>query len=111
MSNKDVASNHGVPKNTLLTYVKKKEKLLDLLEKGSNIKRQKLKIGNFEMVGKAIFNWFLLSTAMIQEKALTVAKKLNVEHFQASDGWLRRWKERNHATFKIVSGELKWIIL
>ena len=44
---------------------------------------------------KAIFNWFLsmlsqnvpLSGAMIQEKALTFAKELNVENFQASYGW------------------------
>ena len=74
-----------------------------------------MKIGNFEIVGKAIFNWFLstrsqnvsLSAAMIQEKALTFAKELNVENFQASDGWLRLWKERNHITFKTVSGESK----
>ena len=45
---------------------------------------------------KAIFNWFLsmlsqnvpLSGAMIQEMALTFAKELNVENFQASYGWL-----------------------
>ena len=35
---------------------KNKEKLLDSLEKGNNIKRQKLRTGNFEMVGKAVFN-------------------------------------------------------
>ena len=90
MSSKDVAAKYGVPKNTLSTWVKNKEKLLlDSLEKGSNIKRQKLRTGNFEMVGKAIFNWFLsmrsqnvpLSAAMIQEKALTFAKELNVENF------------------------------
>ena len=23
----------------------------------------------------------------------------------ASDGWLRRWKERNNVTFKTISGE------
>ena len=88
---------------------KNKEKLLDSLEKGNNIKRQKLRTGNFEMAAKAVFNWFLsvrnqnvpLSAAMIQEKALTFTKKLNVENFQTSDGWLR-WKERNHITFKTV---------
>ena len=51
-------------------------------------------------MGKAIFSWFLsmrsqnapLSAAMIQEKTHTFAKELNIEHFQASDGWLRRLK-------------------
>ena len=33
-----------------------------------------------------------LSAAMIQEKTHTFAKELNIEHFQASDGWLRRLK-------------------
>ena len=44
---------------------------------------------------------------MVQEKALTFAKELNVGSFQASDGWLRQWNERNYITFKTVSGELK----
>ena len=102
-------------KNTLSTWVKNKEKVLDWLRKGSNIKRQKLRTGNFEMVDKAIFNWFLsmrgqnvpFTTAMIQEKALTFAKELNVGNFQASVVWVRRWKERNHITFKTVSWETK----
>ena len=67
------------------------------------------------MVGKAIFNRLLsmcsqnvpLAAAMIQEKALTFDKELNVENFQTSHGWLRLWKERSHKTFKTVSGESK----
>ena len=59
--------------------------------------------GNFELVDKAIFNWFQsmrsqnipLSAAMIQEKALTFVKELNAE------------KERNLITFNTVSGESK----
>ena len=102
-------------KNTLSTWVKNKEKVLDWLRKGGNIKRQKLRTGNFEMVDKAIFNWFLsmrsqnvpFTTAMIQEKALTFAKELNVENFQASVVWVRRWKERSHIMFKTVSWETK----
>ena len=44
---------------------------------------------------------------MIQEKAVIFAKELNTENFQASDGWLRRWKERNNISFKTVSRESK----
>ena len=47
------------------------------------------------------------TTAMIQEKALTFAKELNVENFQAPVVWVRRWKERNHIMFKTVSWETK----
>ena len=96
MSNKDVVARYSVPRNTLSTWVKNQEKLSDSLGKGINIKRQKLRIGNLEMVEKAIFSCSLtmqfqnvsLSAAIIQEKALTFAKELNVENFQASDGWL-----------------------
>ena len=48
-----------------------------------------------------------LSAAMIQEKALTFAKELKVENFQASDGWLWRRKKRSHITSKTASGESK----
>ena len=108
-SNKNVAAKYNVPKNTLSTWVKNKEKLSDALKKGSNVKRQKLESGNHELVDQAIFNWFLnmrsqnspLSASMIQEKAVISAKELN---FQASDGWLRRGKE---IIFKTVSRESK----
>ena len=74
-----------MPKNTLSTWVKNKEIFLDLLEKESKIKQQKLRAGKFEVVDKAIFNWFLsiqsqniaLSAAMALEKALTFTKELN----------------------------------
>ena len=80
--NKDVAAKCNVPKNTLSTWVKNKEKLFDVLKKGANVKRQKLKSGNYELVDQTIFNWFLnmqsqnvpLSASVIQEKAVIFAK-------------------------------------
>ena len=45
----------------------------------------------------------------MKEKAVAFAKELNTENFQASDGWLRRWKERKNTSFKTVSGESKSI--
>ena len=102
MSNKDVAAKYGVPKNTFAA-----------LEKENNVKRQKLRTGDHETLDTAVFKWFLslrsqnvpLSGATIQEKARQYAKELGIEIFKSSDGWLRRWKERNNATFKIISGE------
>lgn len=78
-------------KNTLTTWVKNKVKILDALEKRTNVKRQKLKTGNNESVGKAISNWFLSMqsqnvplSASMTEKAVTFAKILDVENVQAS---------------------------
>ena len=113
-SNKDVAAKYNVPKNTLSTWVKNKEKL-DALKKETNVKRQKLKSDNHELVDQAIFNWFLnmqsqnvpLSASMIQEKVVIFAKELNTDNFQASNRWLWHWKERNNMSFKTVSGQSK----
>ena len=55
-SNKDVAAKYNIPKNTLSTWVKNKEKLFGALKKVTNVKRQKLKSGNHELVDQAIFN-------------------------------------------------------
>lgn len=78
-------------KNTLTTWVKNKVKILDALEKRTNVKRRKLKTGNNESLGKAIFNWFLSMQsqnvplpASMTEKAVTFAKILDVENVQAS---------------------------
>ena len=102
----DVATKYGVPKNTLPTSVKIKEKLFAALEKENNVKRPR------QLSSK----WFLSlrsqnvpSGAIIQEKASPYAKELSIENFKASDGWLRRWKERNNVTFKPISGESNFV--
>ena len=114
-SNKDLAAKYNVPENTLSTWVRTKEKLFDTLKKGTNLKRQKLKSGNHELVDQAIFNCFLnmrrqnvpLSASMIKKKQLFFAKELSTENFQASDGWLQRWKEGDNILLKTVSEESK----
>ena len=32
-------------------------------------------------------------------------EKISIKRFQASDGWLDRWKNRYNVSFKMVSGE------
>ena len=48
-----------------------------------------------------------VSASMIREKAVIIAKELNIENIQASDGWLPRWKEKNSISFKTVLRESK----
>ena len=39
LPNKDVATKYGVPKNTISTWIKNKNKILSSLEKRQNVKR------------------------------------------------------------------------
>ena len=77
----------------LLTLVKSKEILFPGLEKGNNVKRQKLRTGDHETLDTAVFKWSLslrsqnvpLPGAIIQEKLSQYAKELSIENFKASD--------------------------
>lgn len=102
LSNKDVAIKYGVPKNTVSTWVKNKAKLLKAIEGGSNSKRQKIRSGDFNDVDTTVYKWFIskrsqnipIDGVLLKEKAMQYAKELGHKEFMASDGWLRRWKER-----------------
>ena len=111
--NKDVAKKYGVPKNTSSTWSKNKDKYFAALEEGSSTKRKKLRQGDHVDLDKIVFKWFLnvrsqnvtLSGDIVQQKAANYAKELGIEDFQASDGWLWRWKNRYNISFKSVAGE------
>ena len=60
MTNKDVATKHGVPKNTLSTWVKNKQKLTTSLEKkGMSSSRKSTCCGSYDQIDKAVFHWFI----------------------------------------------------
>ncbi|KAL2610571.1 hypothetical protein R1flu_029144 [Riccia fluitans] len=46
-----------------------------------------------------------LSEAMLKEKAESIAKLLNHEYFQASEGWVRRFKLRHQIETYVLHGE------
>ena len=83
----------------LLTWVKSKEILFPALEKGNNVKRQKLRTGDHETLDTAAFKWSLslrrqnvpLPGAIIQEKSSQYAKELSIENFKASDVFFYLW--------------------
>ena len=101
MTNKEAADKFGVPKNTLSTWIKNKEKSFEAL-KESAPSTKKLRGCQYEKVKKALFEWFVLQRSqnipidgsMIQEKGLFFAEKLEIPDFKASDGWLDKWNKR-----------------
>ncbi|XP_065642128.1 uncharacterized protein LOC136073819 [Hydra vulgaris] len=46
-----------------------------------------------------------VSATIFKTKARELAEKININGFQASDGWLDRWKNRYIISFKTVCGE------
>ena len=114
---KDVSKTFNVPKKTLSTWKKNRDKIVTSFKSSGGTKRQRIKEGTYVQVNLACFKWLLLQRSenipiqihgkIIREKALEFAKELNLEKFQASDGWLHSWKARYNISFKEVSGESK----
>ena len=96
-----VAAKYGIPKNTLSTWQKNKDKIFEATKK-SNSRRQRLRQGTFANLDQAMFKWLLViqsrdvavSALVFKTKATEFAKKMNVEKFKASDGWLARSLEK-----------------
>ena len=97
---KDVAQMFQVPKNTLSTWKKNKEKIYKCYESGLGATR--IKPEKYEALNKALMKWLLIMRSenipingpMLKEKAHDFAGELNLESFHASDGWLEKWKKR-----------------
>ena len=108
-----VAAKYVMPKKTLYTWLKNKDKIFKATKKGSNSKRQRLRQDTFPNLDQAMFKWLLVvrsrnvavSVLVFKTKATEFAAKMNVENFEVSDGWLDCWKKRFNMSFKTVSGE------
>ncbi|XP_037779428.1 tigger transposable element-derived protein 4-like [Penaeus monodon] len=80
MTNKEASEKYGVPKNTISTWMKNKEKLLQGLEQSSS-EAKKMR-GHYNSL-KALIS------------------------FKASDGWLDKWRKRHNISLKTIGGEPK----
>ena len=99
-TNKEVALLFDVPSNTLSTWKKNKSKIVEVFQsRGASTKR--VKVDTYDQVNKAVLQWFVrmrsenvpVNGILIKEKALYFAQELKVEKFQASEGWLHKWKK------------------
>ena len=114
-----MSKKFNVPKNTLSTWKKNRGKKIAAFKSSGGNKRQRVKEGIYEQVYLACYKWLLIQRSenipingtILQEKALGFAKQLNIEKFQASDGWLHAWKTRYNISFKEVSGESRSVTL
>ena len=81
---------------------------------GNKSKCSRLKQGTFANLDDLIFiKWLLtvrsrnvvVSASILKTKAKELEENINIKRFQASDGWLDRWKNRYNVLFKTVIGE------
>ena len=103
LSNKDASIKYGVPPNTISTWIKNKSKYLKALDDNRSSKKQKLR-ERVILINLTVlcFGDFLSKRSqnvpidgnLIKEKARMYAKELCYNNFQASPGWLDRWKKR-----------------
>ena len=109
---KSVAEKYDVKKNIISTWIV--NKIFEAYESGQvNSSRKMLKKSDNKDLDKAVFTWFRNARSnktpvkgiIIKEKALSLAKSLELTGFRVCDGWLDNWTQRHNVTFKAVSEE------
>ena len=101
MANKKPSEKPEVLKNTISTWMKKKEKLFSPLQETSSFTKINC-ICNHQEVDNAVYDCFILQrslqipidSALIREKARFFAETLKFLGFKASDWWMEKWKKR-----------------
>ncbi|XP_054746495.1 tigger transposable element-derived protein 4-like [Anastrepha obliqua] len=114
LSVRGIGKRFNIGKTQAAEINKSKEKIRSKWESGVNVhqKQSFLKEGGSE-IDKMYFNWFAkarsqnipISGPILKANAMEIAGKLGVPNFNASDGWLNKWRIRNNVAFKCVSGE------
>lgn len=108
-----VAEAFGIPRSTLSTLLKNKGDIKAKAEKSQHSGAWRVRKAAFEDVEKSLHKWFIdararnipISGPMLQQKAKNFAFILGAENFNASSGWLQRFKTRFDIVGKTVSGE------
>lgn len=113
-SQRTAAEKFQISKTCVSNILKRKSEYLQRFEENENesMSRKIRKTNNFE-VNQATFEWFKkmrgmnarVSGPLLQEAASEFSKKLNVENFIASNGWLESFKKRHNISQKILCGE------
>ncbi|CAD5232351.1 unnamed protein product [Bursaphelenchus xylophilus] len=106
---KVISAKYGLTKSTISSVVNQRKIVEQAWTLGRQGKSSKLRKGKYPEVEQGILDWISAEREkdpevqfpglLIQEKATEIAKNLNVD-FQASNGWLQRFKTRFRVFFK-----------
>ena len=108
-----IAEKYGLPKSTLSTILKDREKILNAAASGSGNKSKRFRSAKYEDVETLLLEWFNhmrasnvpLSGPIIQSKANEIAKSLDILDFSCSAGWLYRFQKRHSISSLVICGE------
>ena len=118
----DLMLEYGLASSTVATIIKNADKIVSEYEcneasNGSKRNKQSMKIKppTYQDIDSAVKDWFrqtitnnknvVIGGPEIQAQALKYAGFLNKPSFKASNGWLQRFRDRNHISFKTIVAE------
>ena len=113
LSKTEICYKFNVPKSTLSTIIKQKEKIEEAYERSRfEPERKLLRTAKYCSMEEATLIWFKQARAMnlpisgslLGQKAEQLAQQLGTE-FHANSGWLDRFKNRHGLVFKSICGE------
>jgi Tc5 transposase DNA-binding domain/CENP-B N-terminal DNA-binding domain len=117
---KDVCAERNIKQSTVSTIFKNREAIKRLAQESPlSLKQKKVRTCKSPELERAV-NMFIqearsqnvpLSGPIIQAKAKAYALALNVDNFEASNGWLTKFTARNGISFKTICGESKAVDL
>ena len=115
---RELAELYGCGKTQVYSILKNKAAIIESYEcNGANDSRRSLKQcrkSPYAQINDLLYEWFLVAVRKniypdgptLCEKAQKIAKRLDVDDFKASNGWLQKWKARHNVKMMTVnSGE------
>jgi len=97
---KEIAKEMDLPASTLRTILANRSKI-ESSAMTDSCKRQKIKHGKFDELEHILLEWFNQARTLnlpvngniVTEKAHEIVKRLNIDEFSGSGGWIDRFKK------------------
>ncbi|UYV77117.1 hypothetical protein LAZ67_14003350 [Cordylochernes scorpioides] len=113
-SHSQVSRERNIPRSTIRTIFKNKFAIKSAFLKSNFSSTLKCdRDGEFPEIEEALFRWIRQANAMklaingniLKDKAILLALKMGQDNFEASNGWLEKFKARRNIAFKRLHGE------
>ena len=108
-----IAEKFSCSKSQIQSILAKKDEISEHYGANKNAHFKKARLSQFKNVDQATYEWYQKARSknipvtgpMLQEKAKRANEELGDATFNASNGWLDRFKKRYNITSKVISGE------